>query len=232
MDYVKLREKGMLLLLNLEPDLNFNNMIRGRTLPTFILANTFLSWEDYLQSLRADYRRRINHFTVSFTEVVYKRIPCKDFDCQLYNLYLDVLGHSKGKLETLSLEFFQNLPDIFCLTAFYNKEQTIGWIITTKYHDKLSFFLGGLDYRKNRQFNTYFNLLAEVVKEGIEKKATLIDLGQTAEIPKMRMGGKPVGKTMMATHSNPVIRQLLKSAKGWLEYSPTMKEVHVFKKTV
>ena len=86
-----------------------------------------------------------------------------------------------------------------------------------------------MDYKVNRQFNTYFNILLNVVKEGIEKRASIIDLGQTAEIPKLRLGGKLVEKTMMGYHSNRIMRKLMKAGKSLLEYSTVLHETHVFK---
>jgi len=147
----------------------------------------------------------------------------------MYNQYLGVLKRSKGKLETLSVEFFQNLPSNFTLTAFYSSEKLIGWYISCTFNEKFYFFLGGLDYRVNREFNTYFNILLNVVKEGIGKGASLIDLGQTAEIPKLRLGGKIVEKTMLGYHSSRIMRKLMKAGKSLLEYSMVVHESHVFK---
>jgi hypothetical protein len=150
----------------------------------------------------------------------------------MYDQYLGVLKRSKGKLETLSLEFFRNLPSCFNLTAYYNKEKLIGWYISSTFNEKFYFFMGGIDYRQNRKYNTYFNILLSVVKEGIEKRASLIDLGQTAEIPKLRLGGKPVEKTMLGYHSSPVIRKLIKAGRSLLEYSIVLQEQNVFKEGI
>jgi hypothetical protein len=227
--YMKTREKGLLLMLNMETDHSTGNMISGKTLPTILIENRFATWEEYMSSLRADYRRRIIRISQTFSAIQKKQVPCSSFDEDMYCQYLEVLKRSKGKLETLTIGFFQNLPAEFNLTALYFREKLIGWYITASYRDKFSFFLGGIDYMLNKQYNTYFNILAAVVKEGIEKKASWIDLGQTAEIPKVRMGGKVVSKTMLAYHSNPVIRKLLHAGKRYLEYNTVVKETHVFK---
>jgi hypothetical protein len=228
--HIKAREKGMLLFLNLSSGLMEEKMIKGRTLPTIILINHFLSWEDYLSAMRANYRRRINYLALPFSEIQKKKVACSDFDHRMYNLYLEVLKRSKGKLETLSMAFFQKLPSNFSLTAFYFTEKLIGWHITTAFNKKFYFFLGGLDYKENRKYNTYFNILFNVVREGICEGASLIDLGQTAEIPKLRLGGKLVEKTMLGYHSNRVMRKLMTSGKSLLEYTAEMEESRVFKK--
>ena len=229
LDFIATSEKGFLLALNLEPNVEKGIMTQGRTLPTVVVTNRFNSWDDYLGSLRAPYRRRIRLLSSSFLAVRKKQMACSCFDGQMYRQYLEVLKRSKGKLETLTIGFFQHLPPEFHLTALFYDEILIGWYITVSFRGKLYFFLGGLDYTRNRKFNTYFNILTEIVKEGIEKRATWIDLGQTAEIPKLRLGGKPVEKYMLGTHSNRFIRLCLKAGKNFLEYRFKWNENHVFK---
>jgi hypothetical protein len=179
--------------------------------------------------MKACYRRRVRLLSIPFSEIRKEQFVCSGFDNQMYNQYLEVLKRSKGKLETLTLEFFRQLPSNFNLTAFYSKEKLIGWYISATFKEKFYFFLGGLDYELNRQFNTYFNMLLIVVREGIEKGASIIDLGQTAEIPKLRLGGKLIEKTMGAYHSSRIVRSLLKAGKSLLEYSVVLQETHVYK---
>jgi len=226
---IKTREKGLLLFLNLASKIEEETMISGKTLPTIILSNHFQTWEDYEGTMKADYRRRVRQLALPFSGIQKQQFACSRFESLMYDQYLEVLKRSKGKLETLSLEFFRNLPSNFNLTAFYNAGKLIGWYISSTFHEKFYFFLGGLDYKVNRQFNTYFNILLNVVREGIEKGASVIDLGQTAEIPKLRLGGKLVEKTMGAYHSNRIMRSLLKAGKSLLEYSTVVQETHVFK---
>lgn len=226
---LKIREKGMLLFLNLDSGLAENEMITGKTLPTILLTNQFSSWDEYLLAMRASYRRRIKQLSIPFSAIQRKQVDCSCFDDRMYDQYLRVLKRSKGKLETLSMDFFQNLPSNFGLTAFYRAEKLMGWYISSTFNKKFYFFLGGLDYKENRKFNTYFNILLSVVKEGIGKSASIIDLGQTAEIPKLRLGGKLVEKRMLGYHSSRLMRKLMKAGKSLLEYSTFVQEPHVFK---
>ena len=226
---MKAHEKGFLLMLNLDSQMPSAGWLAGRTLPTMLFSNTFSSYADYLSNIRTHYRRRLLHISKAFTGVEKRQMPCKNFTSEMHAQYLEVLKRSKGKLETLSLEFFQQLPPKFILTAFTFNARLLGWKITLLFGGKYYFFLGGIDYNVNLKFNTYFNLLLEVLKEGIENKVAAIDFGQTAEVPKMRMGCTPVEKTMLAHHSNPLLLMLLKVGKSALEYSTLIEETHVFK---
>jgi len=227
--HMKEKEKGLLLVLNLNSPTPVKDFISGRTLPTVLLKKRFDSWEGYTQSLRSDYRRRIRHLSRSFSGISITRETCASFDAKMHRLYLDVLKRSKGKLETLSMEFFQHLPSNFHLTALSHQESVIGWFITVTFQDKAYFFMGGIDYKQNDLHHTYLNMLVKILHETIEAKASSLDLGQTAEVPKTRMGGKIMEKYMLGYHSNRVIRRLLAMGKGLLEYRSTVPEAHVFK---
>jgi len=228
-EHIKVNEKGFLLVLNMNSKPSIDGFVCGRTLPTVILELKFESWESYMKSLRADYRRRIKNLSRPFSGIKVNHGGCSNFSEQMYGQYLGVLKRSKGKLETLSLEFFKNLPSSFYLTTYFDQEKLIGWFISTVSREKHYFFLGGIDYNLNKQHNTYLNILFEVLREGIEKKSSVIDLGQTAEIPKIRMGGTITEKSMLGYHSNWIFRKLLIAGKSLLEYSSIFEKPRVFK---
>jgi len=116
--------------------------------------------------------------------------------------------------------------------TYYNREDLLGWTISILFKGKYSFFLGGINYDLVKQFNTYFNMLFAIIRDGIAKKATSIDLGQTAEIPKICLGGNVVEKNMLAYHKNRLLRIILKSGKRFLEYHRTVPDMHVFRKSI
>jgi hypothetical protein len=228
-EHLKRWERGLLLALNLESRPLISGVATGRTLPTVVLENRFPSWTCYLESLRADYRRRLRVLSRPFAGIEARPLECSQFDDDMYLQYCQVLERSAGRLETLSHGFFRHLPDRFNLTAYYEQEHLLGWYISAGYRERFYFFLGGVDYETNRQFNTYMNILYGILREGIEKGASWIDLGQTAEIPKTRLGGKAVERYMAGHHSNGLFNKLLDLGKGILEYSGTIPETHVFK---
>jgi len=231
LNFIASFEKGLLLALNLESGIKKGRMVLGRTLPSVTFENSFSSWDGYLESIRASYRRRIRLLATSGRTLEKKQIPCASFTEEMYRQYLEVLKQSKGKLETLTKDFFQHLPPEFHLTVLHQQDIPAGWFITVHFREKQYFFLGGIDYAMNGKFNTYFNILTEIIREGIERGASVIDLGQTAEIPKLRTGARLNEKYMLGTHSNLLFRQFLKAGKSFLEYSYHGEENHIFKKS-
>ena len=230
--YMQKKERGLLLFLNLNSIPGSLSMISGRTFPTIILENRFNSWQEYSNSLKSCYRRRMKNILNLFTGIEIKRSHCSYFSKQMHHFYLQVHERSQGKLEKLSLSFFQNLPPPFQLTAYYYDNTLLGWYISAFDNKKFYFFMAGYDYQKNERFNTYFNLLLDILKEGITRGAAYIDFGQTAEIPKTRLGGQVIEKKMAGYHSCWLLRKLLQGGEKFLEYSRTIPSTNVFKRMV
>ncbi len=228
-DHICAHEKGFILFLNLEEKPHHNKRASGKTLPAIIIENNFTNWDHYIQSLRAPYRRRILQNRQNEKELEIKKLHCDAFTLEMYQLYLGVFNRSKDKLEKLSLDFFKNLPASYSLTACYFQEKLLGWNISLLSGNTFYFFMGGVDYEMNKTYNTYFLLLTELVKNGIEKNANFIDLGQTAEIPKMRLGGQVSERYMEARHSNRVFNGLLKIFSPMLEYNKKLEKGNVLK---
>lgn len=147
----------------------------------------------------------------------------------MYNQYLEVYKSSKAKLEKLTYDFFLNLPDLFRLTVCTKGGVIIGWNITLFHKQVMYYFLGGINYRMNKDNSTYLFLLAHIVRRAIEMGSAEIDLGQTAEIPKMRMGGIRETRYMEAHHSNMLMNKLIIMFQGMLSYKRDLPELHVFK---
>lgn len=232
-NYLLKKEKGLLAGLNLEPDTDTGPGIKLRMLPTLEMAHTIEYWEDYPDQLRAPYRRRYHQIADKWKLISAKQTACTAFSNRHYQLYLDVLKHSTTKLETLQQAYFENLPANFRLTTYYKSGDMLCWHITCSdtATNRLYFFFGGHNYRYNREIDAYFNNLLGVLQEGIEMGFSKIDFGQTAEIPKMRLGGTVVPKALFIYHRNPVMLFLLKKFKGLIEYRRVLPEHHVFTQT-
>jgi hypothetical protein len=228
-DFIFNNEKGFVLFLNLDEKPLHETNATGKTLPTIILKNSFKSWEEYLVHLRSDYRRRLQKITKTGSGTELIKTDCSVFDEEMYRQYVQVYSKSTAKLEKLNFSFFKNLPPEFQLVTCRKNGQTIGWNILLQNDSSLFFFLGGIDYQQNAENQTYLKLLTNIVAEGIAQRVDLIDLGQTAEIPKMRLGGHPQTKYMEARHSNSLFHRLLKFTEKSLEYKKEIFNHHVMK---
>jgi hypothetical protein len=223
------KEKGFLVFLNLTEKPADHDRATGCTLPTIFLSNRFADWKSYENALRTGYRRRLKQINASDPTLRLEKMTCSSFTTLLYDQYLEVYQRSDGKLEKLSFDFFRNLPEEFILTACYKNEALIGWNLALEHQGTYYFFLGGIHYKQNKANNTYLRLLAQLVRDGIEKHAKIIELGQTAEIAKMRMGGLPETLYMQAHHSNRFFNRLLLIAGPLLAYKRKLENTNAFK---
>jgi len=222
-------EKGFILFLNLEEKPAGGSLASGKTLPTIMLKNHFLTWDDYLTALRSNYRRRLIRIDQNYRDLRFEKKLCSAFTDTMYRQYLEVYKRSRGKLEKLNFDFFKYLPQEFILTLCCKSETIIGWNIALENQGIYYFFLGGIDYKQNKNCNTYLRLLSNIVKDGIDNKSKVIELGQTAEIAKMRMGGKPETLYMQAYHSNFIVNILIKSLSSLLEYKKKLEKTNALK---
>jgi hypothetical protein len=228
-EYIYQAEKGFVLALNLETQPTGDRYASGNTLPTIVLGNRFSDWNAYVEALRSDYRRRLIRLLSSDKQLIFNRLLPMDFNGEMYSQYLEVYKRSDGKLEKLPFDFFQKLPGEFILTTCSHGNRLLGWNMAVRDNDTYYFFLGGVDYTLNKSYNTYLRLCAKLVEDGIQAGAEYIDLGQTAEIPKMRMGGKLVPRFMEAHHSFGIFNKLLKRNSKALEYNRKLEESHPIK---
>lgn len=230
-DYIIKTEKGALLCLNYETAIKHSKIIELNALPTIILKHSFVDFSSYVANMRHHYRRRVIHAINKFGEVRKTREFCQSFTDEHYRLYLCIMARTKTRLEILSKDFFRHLPDSFMLTSYYNKEgELLSWHITCEFKEVYSFLFGGINYERRDEFDSYYNNLIGIVHEGIDKGYRTVNLGQTAEIPKMRLGGECVPKRMFIYHRNTLIRLIFRIFKRQLEHKSNSNTPIVFKK--
>jgi hypothetical protein len=221
-------ERGIVLLLNLPPDLPVRPAVGMRMMPTVLLRHDFKSWDEYRRALRASYRRRLGLIERAFEGVRREEGPCSALSREMYGLYLQVMARTMTKLETLSYDYFRNLPEEFRLTSYGLGDRVIAWHINLHEGDRLTFFFGGTDdaFLKNRR--AYQNNIAGILREAFDRGFREVDFGQTAEIAKMRLGGGLVEKDMAVYSRNRLVRLLLRLGRHALEYRRRIPPAHVF----
>ncbi|MCU0371239.1 MAG: GNAT family N-acetyltransferase [Bacteroidales bacterium] len=223
------REKGVILGLNLPVDLKLKKVVPMMTLPTIIFRNRFPDFTGYIQALRHPYRRRIRLILEKSAGVSYVMTKCREFTELHYKLYLEIMKRTTTRLETLSFDLFRNLPDNFVLGSQYDHDRLIAWHTLCFDGGTMFFFFGGMDYTQRDKLNSYNNNLLHILQTGIEKKCSMIDFGQTAEIAKMRLGAEVEPRAMFLYLHNPPALFLVKLFKSLMTYSKKQVPANVFK---
>lgn len=109
-EYIFTKEKGFVLMLNRSEKPEQKKYAAGKTLPTIVLDNRFLDWEEYIASLTASYRRRLKKLMTDPPALKFSTVPSASFSEPMYRLYENVYEKSNAKLEKLTIDFFKNLP--------------------------------------------------------------------------------------------------------------------------
>ncbi len=80
------------------------------------------------------------------------------------------------------------------------------------------------------QYDTYIKILLEIVRFGIENGYKSIDMGQTTDETKLKLGCKYKMLYALINHSNPVINYFLQKIVPHIQYKPLDEtKFHVFK---
>ncbi len=220
--------KGAKLVLNSEDDFKADSFAKGFTLPSSRIEIRWNSFEDYLSETRSHYRYRLNKAIQRFSEI--KQVTLQDnslFDHQLYDLYTAVYNKSEYKLEKLPIDFFREFPAT--IISFYAGTKPVAFVQLVENSHELIFLFGGIDYSLNLKHDIYNNMLLAILRYGIDRGFRTIEMGQTAEETKLKLGCKAATKYMYVNHSNVLINLLVHKGIGLLSYSQKDLSFNVFK---
>ncbi|MDR0469160.1 MAG: GNAT family N-acetyltransferase [Peptococcaceae bacterium] len=219
---------GLALLLNLESTHGLPAQAAvGETLCSCIFYNRFSSFEEYERSLRSGYRRRIHIADAKGADLRLARIPPEDYSDETHTLYLNVYRRSKYPLEELRKEFFRTLDaEIY---VFYHGGVQAAFFCIKEYQESLHFVFGGMDYALRDRFDLYYNMLIAIIRIGISRGCHTIDLGQTAEDTKCRLGCVTEKRYMALLCRSRATAFILRRLAPLLAYRPATKAYNVYK---
>ena len=224
--YIK-KMKGPKIMLNLE-DMDLKGFAKGLTCPKCIFTNRFSSFDDYLNSLRSNYRRRYKQALKKSQDLTLTYLEDNaNFTEEMYDCYLQVYNKSRVKIEKLPIEFFRgNLFKIFTLSK---GDKVVGICQLLENGTELIFEFVGVDYAYNTQYDTYHRMLLEIVRYGIEHGFKTIDFGQTADESKLKLGSEYTFLYAYLHHSNPIKNKINQLLGRFLSYKYIKTKFDVFK---
>lgn len=222
------KRKGLKIILNGNP--GFKNP--GRTLSTFVFENNFITFKEYLDSLRSPYRRRIKKALKKREKIRINRFEPNEFTEIHYELYKSIMNRTQNPLESLPLEFFTDYDAELYEFADIESNEVIGFIQLKELRGNLVFLFGGFRKEDNDRYDIYYNMLLKIIETGIEKKVKRIEFGQTAEESKLKIGCREVPEYLCVHHSNPVLNWAIQGLLPLFSYKPYKIDHHVFKKNM
>lgn len=221
--------KGIKIIINVDTE-ELDNFSKGHYLPICILENKWNTFDEYLNSMRASYRRRINQALKKGEAITYELLPDnKDFTLEMYNLYEQVFNHSEYSLEKLTADFFRNDIAKTILLKINNKIEAFIQLIEDRNNDMLIFEFCGYNYEIAHDYDIYYNMLSEITKYAIDNKFKYVQFGQTAYDAKLKFGAKMYYNYYLLSHSNKFINALIRKYNDKLQYKVVDYDFNVFK---
>ncbi|MDW7669570.1 MAG: hypothetical protein SCJ93_12155 [Bacillota bacterium] len=220
------KRKGLKIILNSDKLIENG----GVTLSSFIFYNKFENFNDYLNSLRSQYRRRLKIALEHREKISIKKINRKNFNKKHYELYISIMNRAENPLEILPIKFFQEYESEIYEFTDIGSQRILGFIQIKDINKKLLFLFGGFKKNDNREYDLYYNMLLKIVEIGIEKNIKIIEFGQTAEESKLKIGCKEKKKYLYIHHSNLFINKFIQKLAPFFSYKPYTIKHSVFKK--
>lgn len=224
-DIIKTK-KGLSIVLNADDDLG----CKALTLSTFIFKNNYSNFDEYLDSLRSPYRRRLKRALEKQEKIQIRRINRTDFTKNHYFLYKSVMDRTKDPLETLVLDFFKEYNAEIYEIVDKENNQLLAFFQLKEIENTLYFLFCGFRKEDNEKYDLYFNLLLTIVEIGIERKVKEINFGQTSEESKLKIGCEEFDKYLCIYHSNPILDRFLNFLLPYFSYKSYKIRHHVLKK--
>jgi predicted N-acyltransferase len=183
-------------------------------LPTAVVDLRYDSFEDYLGSMRAQYRRRARQALKRSQDLtVEHRDSFAELADELAHLWRLIYQRAgEVKREILTPEFFRAASDVESTSVVLTRRadgSIASFALLLADRPYLTFLHTGFDESAGRSEGAYFRLLYEIVRLGIEGGYEQVELGMTTLEPKLDVGAIPVPLFAWLKHSNPLIQRSL-----------------------
>jgi predicted N-acyltransferase len=184
----------------------------------------FADFAGYRAALTSHYRNDVRRSERKFGAAGLRVVHLHDaeeirrvYSADVHRLYEAVVARATVKLETLPLEFFRELtrrlPDLVGLTVIYDRDRIVAFnwgMMDGRVHH---FLFCGMDYTAARDADLYFNLMYQQLDDALRCGPVRIEVGQTADMFKARLGCRATPRYFYVKGSRPAARAAL--ARGF-----------------
>lgn len=178
-----------------------NGLVELETEPNLImkLQDSWLKFEDYIQSMSSKYRQRVNKVFKQTAELEIKSFTEADIlqnENQLIELYKNVANHASFNMAYLNQGYFvamkQLFQDQFVVKGYYLQGQLVGFTSAFYKNENQYVHFIGMNYEVNEIIPLYHRILFEFVSDSILLKHKVVYLGRTATEIKTTIGAEPI----------------------------------------
>ena len=191
---------GFTIILNWPGDEGFTDMAAGTMSPQLRLRVRWTDFDAYLESLRSGYRHRLRKALRKGRELRFRILQDnREFDERLYGFYRRINERARVRVETLGIEWFRSSLGRIIVCEHRGVSQ--GFIQLVENGRELVWTFVGYAEETNTEYDVYQNLLVALVRHAIENRFETVDMGQTAEEAKLKLGCEYVPLRVLVRHS-------------------------------
>lgn len=220
---------GLQLIVGMkEKGENIKGWTWKRQLVTLTMLLKYTSLDQYIGEMRSKYRNKTVARRENWKDVTVFMHRGMEFTQSEYSLYCDLVRSVKYPTELMSIDYFRNItvPHIYLKATLGNT--IIAWALLMPYEKEIYMLFCGINKKHQKHYDSYHNLLLEVVKYCIAEKYEKIHFGQTAEIAKQEIGAVLEERFMLIRHSNPMVNCIVAKTALFNNRAKVPKQ-HIFK---
>jgi predicted N-acyltransferase len=211
---------------------------RIHNLPTTMMAVKWHSFDEYVASMRSQYRYRFRKRQRKFAEMGGEIYVISEFGCyadKLAWLWQNTYDRAREyRREILKKDFFENLDRHLgtksAVILAKAKGEVVGFCSLMCDDTVLHWGFCGLDYDVNEDAQVYYNMMYRVVRYAIEGGFKHIDLGMTTLDGKMDIGAKVETQLMYMKHTGLLLNKVIPFLFEKMTPQPSILARNVFKR--
>ncbi|MCC6817299.1 MAG: hypothetical protein IT245_00185 [Bacteroidia bacterium] len=184
------------------------------------------NFEDYLSDLSRKYRQRAIKIVSSSDKIRLIDLTVEQLTQEkerINELYMNIVNKQNIALGILKSDYFiqmkLGLGEGFKVYGYYLGDKLLAFSSHIYYTPKAEMEIHyiGLDYEYNQEFNLYFNILFDGIKQAIDKKFNKIEMGRTAREAKANAGALAVENFNYVWIRPGIVRWAMDSMGRWFE---------------
>ncbi len=178
--------------------INYHNYSKDLTM-SLSLRSDWKTMDDYASSLTKKYRRRAEKIKLNAENIERKELNLDEIiesTPLIYELFKNVSIKQTICLGLIDVNYFsefkRSFPKEFKFVAYYFNSEMIAFSTYIDHGEQLEVHYIGIDYKMNKEFDLYFNILFDALEIAILDNKSELELGRTAREAKANLGCKPV----------------------------------------
>ena len=186
-------------------------------MPYAVFHNRYNTFDEYISSLKINYRKSIRRSMRKFKGVVVREENKDDFSAEHYLLYRYVARRAKYRGFEMGGKFFTGMNIGHAYISAYAEGELIGWVLLLYDGDIIYAPICGFKAKANAKYDVWRNLHLEAIRKAIDSRYSRVEFGDTAEVGKIKLGCVLESRSLLAKHDNTLLNMLLVRTR-WLEY--------------